>query len=157
MQRRPLGPILLVLLALAACVERKEAAPVAPESAAQGWTTAFLKEAVLVADEIRIEGPQDLLAHVAIQQDPEAVEYTTRTVSEGLLQELRVIDPQTQAQVQAQLDGWRLAAWKRLTILQRPGEVPVTVQATGEAMWAAADGSGERREATLTFQGRRAR
>jgi hypothetical protein len=59
------------------------------------------------------------------------------------------VRPQFGVEIQAQIDAWTLAAWKRMVILQRPGEVPVTIRAQGSAVWAAAGGSGERREDTL--------
>jgi hypothetical protein len=116
------------------------------------WTGAFQHEAVLVADEIMIEGPFDLIDHVVLRQDEETSAYTTKTIPAGLLQELTA-RPEVGVEVRAQLDAWSLAAFKRITVLQRPGEVPVTVRAAGRAFWSAADGSGERRAETLAFQG----
>lgn len=149
-------PALLPLLfLLAACRTRTPDAP-PPENALvpRPWTRAFEREAVLVADEIRIEGPEDLLTHVAIVQDPEAVQYETKTVTEGLQQEL-VVKPGAFGQIRAQLDGWSLAATRRMVILQRPGEVPVVVRAAGNVLWARTDGSEERRESRLEFRGQR--
>jgi hypothetical protein len=56
-------------------------------------------------------------------------------------------------EVRGQLDAWSLAAVRRITVLLRPGEVPVTVRARGNAYWSAADGSGEKRETELLFRG----
>jgi len=148
---------LLLLSGAVACRQvtpKQSGAPSVLGREPRAWTEAFLKEAVLSADVIVIEGPSDLLDHIAIRQDPEAVEYQTRTVPEGLLQEL-VVRPQFGVEIQAQIDAWTLAAWKRMVILQRPGEVPVTIRAQGSAVWAAAGGSGERREDTLEFRGAR--
>jgi len=117
---------------------------------ARAWTSAFLKESVLVADEIVIEGPHDLIDHVALRQDEETTVYSTKTVPEGLLQELSA-RPEMGVEVRAQLDVWSLAAFRKITVLQRPGEVPVTVRARGNAYWS--DGSNERRQAELVFQG----
>lgn len=125
-------------------------APPAPP--ARAWTGAFLREAVLVADQILIEGPHDLIDHVVLRQDEETTAYATKTIPEGLWQEL-VARPEMGVEVRAQLDAWSLAAFQRITVLQRPGEVPVTVRALGHAYWAAVDGSGERREESLVFQG----
>lgn len=150
------------ILLLSFCATLACQAPKRPESGlvleplappARTWTRAFLRGAVLVADEIVIEGPHDLIDHVVLQQDEESTAYTTKTVAEGLWQEL-VARPEMGVEVRAQLDGWSLAAFKRITVLQRPGEVPVTVRALGKAFWAAADGSGERRQESLVFQGR---
>lgn len=147
---------LFVLLALAACQRepRPEAGPageLAPP-VPTAWTAAFLRPAVLVADEIEIEGPADLIDHVVLRADPDTNVYVTKTIAAGLFQELRA-RPETRIEVRGQLDTWSLAAFKKLTVLQRPGEVPVTVRARGNAYWAPADGSAERRGPELAFQG----
>jgi hypothetical protein len=144
----------LVLAAAFACKSAPEAPPPAALQAQplRAWTDAFQKEAVLVADEITIEGPSDLLEHVALRQDDESTIYATKTVAAGLLQELAA-RPELGLEVRAQLDAWSLAAFKKISVLQRPGEVAVTVRARGNAFWSAADGSGEKREAELVFQG----
>lgn len=120
------------------------------QPARRAWTQAFQKEAVLVADEILIEGPPDLIDHVVLRLDPETNDYATKTVPQGLLQQLTA-KPDSHVELQAQLDAWSLAAFRRITVLQRPGELPVTVRAVGEAYFAA--GGDERREAQLVFQG----
>ncbi|NOT31750.1 MAG: hypothetical protein HOP15_14995 [Planctomycetes bacterium] len=117
-----------------------------------GWTDAFRQEAVLVADEIVIEGPSDLIDHVVLRPDPETNVYTSKTISAGLLQELSA-RAETRLEVRGQLDAWSLAAFQKITVLQRPGDVPVTVRARGNAYWAPADGSDERRQDQLVFQG----
>src|SRR5262249_37818946 len=109
-------------------------------AAARAFTTAFQKPAVLVADEIQIEGPPDLGGHGALRQDPEITTYTTKTVPEGLRQELGAL-PDSHVEVHGQLDAWSLAAFRRIVVLQRPGDVPVSVTARGNAYWAEADGS----------------
>lgn len=150
----------LLALSLAACQREKqpekpsempltlEPAPPPPRA----WTTAFLKEAVLIADEIVIEGPHDLIDHVALRQDEETTVYVTKTIPEGLLQELSA-KPEAGVEVRAQLDGWALAALRKITVLQRPGDVPVTVRARGDAYFAPASGGSERRDQELVFQG----
>ncbi len=155
----PLRTLLLLLLSFSAALACQ--APKEPESAlvlepvalpSRAWTDAFLRAAVLVADEIVIEGPRDLIDHVVLQQDQETTAYTTKTIPEGLWQEL-VVRPEMGVEVRAQLDGWSLAAFRRITVLSRPGKVPVTVRALGKAFWAEVDGSGERRQENLVFQG----
>ncbi len=159
-QRSGTGLLLAAALALLAACRTRPADEGEPDpsgeepSAAPPWTRAFQEEAALVADEIRIEGPHDLLDHVAIRQDPELIEYHTRTTTEGLLQELSVRPGVGRVEIRAQLDAWALAAFRRLVVLQRPGEVPVSVRASGDAAWFSATGT-ERRESTLAFQGRR--
>jgi|SRR5262245_3344333 len=156
------GVPLLLLLAcvIAACVlackaqEAPRSGLVLEPAAGPGrsWTEAFQHEAVLVADEIAIEGPSDLIDHVVLRQDEETSVYTTKTIPAGLWQELTA-RPEMGVEVRAQLDAWSLAAVRRITVLQRPGDVPVVVRAAGKAFWSAADGSGERRAENLSFQG----
>lgn len=148
-----------VVLAAALCCSCR-AEPAAPESLelepltlpARIWTGEFRREAVLIAEEIEIEGPPDLVDHVALQSDPETNLYTSQTITQGLFQEL-LARTEMGTPVRGQLDGWSLAATRRITVLQRPGEVPVRVRARGNVYWAAADGSGERRENELVFLG----
>jgi len=152
----------LVVLVCGCVTPEKEKAPgpggltLEPPPVPREWTRAFQKEAVLVADEIYIEGPPDLIDHVVLVPDPDTNEYSTKTVTQGLLQEL-VAKTNSHVELSAQLDGWKLAAFRRITVLQRPGEVSVTVKASGEAYFAPADGSGEKRENQLVFQGVRGR
>jgi len=148
--------ISLLLACLPACKgpeEPRSGLVLEPSAApARRWTEAFLHESVLVANEIVIEGPYDLIDHVALRQDEESTVYTTKTIPEGLWQEL-VARPELGVEVRAQLDAWSLAAFKRITVLQRPGDVPVTVRALGRAYWSTADGRDERRAENLAFQG----
>lgn len=138
---------------LGACQSpRSEPPPPGAPPPQRAWTGAFRREAVLLADEIVIEGPADLIDHVVLRQDEATAVYTAQTVTDGLLQELTA-RPEAGVEVRAQLDAWSLAAFRKITVLQRPGEVPVSVRASGNAFWAAADGSGERREQQLFFQG----
>jgi hypothetical protein len=146
---------LLLVLALA-CQREKRPEPAlsrGPETPPPArWTSAFQREAVLVADEIVVEGPSDLIDHVVLRPDPETNVYSSKTVTQGLLQELSA-RPETRMEVRGQLDAWSLAAFRKITVLQRPGEVPVTLRASGSVYWAAGDGSAERREETLVFRG----
>jgi hypothetical protein len=144
-------------LGLAACrtVEPDEHATEDLDHARSVWTDAFLEPAVLVADEITIEGPPGLLEHVAIRQDPELVEFVTETTTQGLRQEYELLSGVGAAEIQGQIDAWVLAALRQLVVLERPGEAPVIVRASGNAAWIPADGSGERRGSSLVFEGTR--
>jgi hypothetical protein len=119
------------------------------------WTKAFLSPAVLIADDIRIEGPDDLLQHFASQQDPSITTYTSRTTGAGLLQETVLQPGVGGVEITAQLDGWELRALRRLVVLQRFGDGPVTVRASGNAYWASASDGREKRAEVLTFRGER--
>ncbi len=121
------------------------------------WTERFGDGAALLADEICIEGPPGLLDHVAVTQDPEQTRYVAKTVSEGLLQETRARSDAGYVEIHGQLDAWRLVALRRLVVLERPGEVPVTIVARGQAFWRAVDGDDEQRGPELRFTGLRPR
>ena len=121
------------------------------------WTEAFRRPCILVADEIYLEGPEDLLSHVAIVQDPANVDYVMKTTEEGIRQVLTAKPDRARIDVRAQLDGWQLVALKRLVVLQRVREVPVLLRADGEVWWSVVNGGEERRSARLEFEGVRGR
>lgn len=130
----------------------------APAAAALPWTEAFARAGVLLADEIVIEGPAGLADHVAIRQEPGVIAYQAQTLPEGFFQSATVIA--AGSEVRAELDHWSLAALRRLTVLERPGEVPVTVQARGAAYFAYSEAgpgaaASPQRGAELSFQGQR--
>ncbi len=116
------------------------------------FPAAFQKEAILVADRISIEGPKDLLEHIALRTDSESFEHSMKTTERGLLQSLRRKPDVEGVDVRCQLDGWQIAALEQLVILQRPGEVAITIIADGNAAYLPTDGTPERREPRLTFQ-----
>jgi hypothetical protein len=149
------APPLLALFALA-CQRAHAGGPALElepiQLPSRSWTSAFQRPAVLVADELFIEGPPDLVDHIALRQDEETTVYATKTVSAGLRQELAA-RPELGVEVRGQLDAWSLAAVRKITVLIRPGEAPVTVRARGSAFWSAADGSAEKRDDELVFHG----
>lgn len=120
--------------------------------AVRPWTTAFLPEAHLVADVIEIEGPDDLLNHIALRQGAD-VQLETKTVTEGLRQTLTPATGSGGIELRAQLDNLTLVAFRKLVVLRRPGDLPVRVEAKGNVWWARADGSEERREDKLEILG----
>ena len=108
--------------------------------------------AVLVAREVSIEGPAGLLDHVALAVDKQVHDYSVRTVPEGLLQELRVKPGMTDALVLCHLDRLEIAAETCIRVLERPGDVAVSVTATGNAVWRTPDGA-ERSGEVLKLHG----
>jgi hypothetical protein len=116
------------------------------------FPAAFQEQTILVADRISIEGPMDLLEHVAIRPDSEYFDYRVSTTEKGLLQIVRRKPGAEGGEIRCQLDNWQIAALEELLVLQRPGEVPVTVIADGEAVYIPGGGSPERREPRLTFR-----
>ncbi len=121
------------------------------------WTRAFLEPAILVADRCFIEGPEDLLEHVAVRQDPGMVEYSTETTNRGLMQTARVKPGRSGIEIHAHLDGLQIVALREIVVLQRPGETPVRVIAEGKAYWSTSDGENERRGERLELGGARGR
>jgi hypothetical protein len=120
------------------------------------WTRAFLKEAVLLADVIRIEGPFDLLEHLAVRQDPSVAAYHTETTRDGLLQITTLREDAVGAQIKAVLDRWEVCALARMEVLERKSDDPVRVIALGNAYFATPDGDEQRGE-RLEFRGERGR
>ena len=119
------------------------------------WTRRFMQPAVLVADRIVIEGPSDLVDHVAIRQEPDLFVYKTELTPAGLRQEIFRRPAVIGGEMRAQLDAWSLGALERLVVLQRPGDVPVIVRAEGNAVWIPTDGGEELRRQQLEFRGER--
>ena len=148
---RLLGLVLLLCGACAAPEPAPEKQPFVPPPPPP-WTNAFAVDAVLVAEEVHIEGPQNLLEHVATRQDPATVNET-RTTTQGLEQVIALRPGVDRAEIRAQLDGLKIVALRRLVVLQRPGSVPVRVRAVGSAFWSKADGSEQRRDDALELRG----
>jgi hypothetical protein len=122
------------------------------------WTKDFQQPAVLIARDVRIEGPRGLLQHVATMSDPSELERREQARPEGFLQEI-VVRPESQqlgAEIRAQLDQLSIVATQRLSVLERPGPVDVLVIATGEAYWARGK-EPEKRGEILRFEGKIAR
>ena len=145
----------LVLAGLAGCrtVDKPDPAPRDLGVRPVAWTEAFLKSAVLIGDEITIEGPPGLLQHVVIRQDPESYEFVAKTTKDGLRQEYALKPGVQGVEIRGQIDAWVLAALRKLVVLERPGPVPVLVHASGSAAWIPADGVGEKRDSLLVFRG----
>lgn len=117
------------------------------------WTSSFQSSAILVADEIRIEGPKGLLEHVATRTEPDHHDYEAKTLPEGFQQ---VFTPKVEGvgvEMSAYLDAWRLAALRRLVLLERPGDVDVVVSATGNVFWQDLTTGAEKRASTLVLRG----
>ncbi len=164
----PLGARTLTLLTMAlltACgAPVKEQAPESPpdiftieppppEPVPQPWTKSFQASALLIADEIRIEGPKGLLDHVATRIEPEHHVYEVDTLPAGFQQVFRPRDEAAGFEMRAYLDALEVVAFKRLVLLERPGDAEVVVQAAGDAYWRDASTGQERRGALLRFVG----
>ena len=147
-------------LLLAACqVPEKQDARAevdVPPPVAAPWTDAFLKKAVLFADEIQIEGPRGMIKHAGVRIEPEIHDSSTRTTKDGLLQEVRQ-KAAADGEVHAILDNWELVAFQRITILERPGPCDVRLRARGGARFVDQTTSQEQNGETLQFEGKIAR
>ena len=103
------------------------------------WTNAFSQSAVMLANTFRIEGPVGLLEHVVASSDDAFYERSMETTPDGLLQVIRRVSPDV-PEIRVQLDAWTLAAFDRVTILERVDCSPVTVIASGDALWRDSNG-----------------
>jgi len=120
------------------------------------WTESFLEPAVLLAADIRIEGPRGLLRHIATISNPEELDRIEKTLPEGFLQHVVVKPDVPGAEIRAQLDQLAIVATHSLYVLERPGPVDVVVLANGNAYWASGK-ENERRGASLRLEGKIAR
>ena len=126
----------------------------APPPAAQPWTDAFLAPAVLVADEIRIEGPAGLRDHLATRAEPGLHERTEKTTSQGFLTEIHLRTGHFDAPIKAWLDQLELAAMVKLVVLERPGLVDVTLSARGQVLWSDKRTKQEKRSESFSLSGK---
>ena len=131
-----------------------EVAPPPPGATSLGpWTDAFLDPAILLADEITIEGPPALRDHLAVTHEQDKVNYGAKTTEDGFLQVMAARQENAYVEIRSTLDSWSLVAFRRLVWLERPADSPVTVRAVGRVTWQLVDGSAKRREDTLEFRG----
>ncbi len=154
---------LLAPLLLAACTTtpageepapRAEAAPAAPTEAPRAsWTEDFRREAVLVADEIRIVGPRGLLEHVVVQQDATNHSHDVEATPEGLVLD-SVATTNAIQPIRAQLDGLSLAATRGLRVLESVNAVDVVVEANGEVYYRDIEAGKESRSPRVRLVGR---
>src|SRR6185369_10347433 len=84
------------------------------------WTDAFQKSAVLLANEIRIEGPQGLLAHLATVSNSDELDRTEKATPEGFLVTIQLKPEVHGVEIKGQLDRLTVVALQRLLVLERP-------------------------------------
>ena len=161
---RSVAPVLALGFALApACSSPEPSRSDSPEKPAEQrvlapvpWTDSFLQPAVLLAADVRIEGPVGLIRHCATVSNPEELQRVEKTIPEGFLQEIVVRPDAPGAEIRGQLDQLAIVATQRLTILERPGPVDVLVVANGDVYWVRGK-EPEKRGASLRLEGKIAR
>jgi len=97
------------------------------------WTERFKTAGVLVADDVRIEGPAPLLEHVVTRPENGVHDVEAKTLPTGFQQTITV--RVGGAEVRAQIDAVAISALRRIVILERPGLGDVLVTATGNVYW----------------------
>jgi hypothetical protein len=164
---RTLSSLTVALCLLCACgapVERSEPEtppvfvplePIEPPPAPRPWTESFRSSALLIADEVRIEGPKGLLDHIATRIEPDFHTYVAETLPEGFQQTFEPRRADAGIDIRAYFDALEVVALKRLVLLERPGEVDVVVQAAGDAFWRESATGREQRGSLLRFVGTR--
>jgi hypothetical protein len=166
---RPCALALVGLFAVSGCVSDKgkpaksstpfaaapdpNAPPPADMAAAKAkpWTDRFLAPGVLVADEVRIEGPKPLLEHVVTRPEAGAHETRLQTIPAGLEQTIVVRSPG--ADIRGQIDQLAISALRRVVILERPGAGDVLVTAIGDVYWKDGQTGKETRAQSLRIEG----
>ena len=152
--RQGLAPFALVLSACQTIVEPVDApaeGQAGPSQTAEIWTDAFEPEAVLVAEDVWIEGPPGLLQHVVVAQNARDFDQVVRMTPEGFFQQSQV-KPELAggaatawSPLRAQLDNLIIAPSHRIRVLERFEPTDVIVRARGRVVWKRTDGSGEQR------------
>ncbi len=110
------------------------AGPAAPPEVV-AWRTAFDEVAVMIADVVHIEGPKGLVDHIATRPVAGHHVQNLETFPKGFLHTIVALEPGVSLEIQAALDQLQIAALRQLTILERPGDLPVTVSATGNVFY----------------------
>ncbi|MBI5431404.1 MAG: hypothetical protein HZA52_01100 [Planctomycetes bacterium] len=134
----------------------EDSRPIKKKQPDKPWTTAFSEKAALVGDEVTIEGPPGLLAHVLVLQNSEFFTHDERATPDGFLQ-LTAVRPDVGGAppIRLRIDAWTIDALVSVRVLERPGEGPVIVQVSGEAWYKPLVGDAEQRSAVLRFVGQR--
>jgi len=125
------------------------------EKNAATWTSEFQVSAILIAEEISIEGPPGLIDHVAYKQMPEQ-KYAAKTTAEGFLQEVTGTEANEEA-IWIHLDNLTMNAVRRGRWLERVSDGPVRVTGRGRAYWKNLETGQEKRAETIELLGPRAK
>jgi hypothetical protein len=155
-------------LALAACAgpdreddrarEREDSASARPAAAPLPWPGGFEGKAVLMAVRVVITGPEGLREHAAVLQDPGQHAYEEKTTTQGFIRRT-TLEPGIDylAPIRGRLDGLQIFAEQELLVIERPGPVGLTVEASGDVLWRDTQSGEERRGEQLVLSGSGAR
>lgn len=152
----------VLLLVLAACGSTRSDTRNTADDAKAGdtpdvlkpWTDRFQRLTHLVADEIRVEGPDGLLAHLATRTDANAHKKIERVTTQGFLMEITLEPEAAPLEIRAYLDRFELVAMKKLVVLERPGPVDVVVLALGDVFLKDGESEAAQRAPTLRIEGK---
>lgn len=154
--------MIVVFLALASCGSARKDVRGTPDDANAGarlpvakpWTTQFEKATLLIADEVRIEGPDGLLDHLATRADATAHKKSERVTRDGFLQEIVLAPNTAPLEIRAFLDRYEIVALKKLSVLERPGPVDAVIVATGDVFLRDAASEAVQRAPVLRIDGK---
>ncbi len=118
------------------------------------WTDAFQKSAVLLANDVRVEGPQGLIARIATVSNPEELDRIEKATPEGYLVVIQAKPEVYGVEIKAQLDRLTIVALGHLTMLERPGSKTVVVEAKGEVFWQELETKAEKHVPALRLEGK---
>ncbi len=111
-----------------------KAQPASGPVAKRPWSKTFMTKGVLVADEVKIIGPEGLYEHLVVKQEPDFHVHTLRTTSEGLQTEIVPKEGVEGVEIRVYLDNLNIAAMRRVYVLERPGVTALVLEASGQAM-----------------------
>ncbi len=154
--------LLGVSLTLGACVSTDEqgeptsaVVDSAPRKApvARPWTQDFREPAMLIANNVYIEGPQGLLDHIATRSLDEFHSYEAKTLPEGFCQTFKVLRPEAGVELRSYLDALELVIFNELIVIEKPGRLNVLVRAQGDAYWRDPVSGKEKRSFEINLEG----
>lgn len=131
-----------------------ETAAPRPAAAPVPWPDTFEEETVLMAGRVVVIGPEGLREHAAIMQDSAHHRYEEKTTADGLLRRTTLREGIAYlAPIRCRLDGMQIFAERELVVLEKPGNVPLTIQADGDVYWRSTGTGEERRSESLILRG----
>ena len=165
---KPAVPLCLALAALVACTSEKSTsrdesstgessaeAPARPMPEAMlPWTDAFQKSAVLLANDVRVEGPTGLIARIATVSNPDELDRIEKATPDGYLVTIQAKPEVYGVEIKAQLDRLTIVALQHLTMLERPGAKSVVVDAKGEVFWQELETKAEKHVPAMRLEGK---